>query len=340
MIKVTIAIPVYNVEPYIEKSLLSALQQDFTLPYEILLIDDKGSDNSMQKVHHIIQTYSIPDHIHISIIEHEKNRGLGEARNTAIENAKGQYLFFLDSDDWISADCISLLYKEAQLHNCDVVIGSVARVTNGKATYQPYAPYFIEHQSAGVYIYARHIADVHIEVWNKLYNISFLRANHLKCIHRIMEDSIFDFQVNVLATRIALIPNITLYYNIRENSILTSLHHKQGTDESAFVYSDIVARLQQFINQGYQDVFGIYDLYYQRLTASFASIALSRYTSAQKQQICNRIAGFNDFVPGIGKLYHLKHKILYAGCKLRQSIDWFNAILRAERCIFHIFKKV
>lgn len=89
---ITIAIPVYNVEKYIEKSLLSALNQDFAFPYEILIIDDCGSDKSMQIVNRILNEHERGRYARI--IRHSTNLGLGPARNTAIENASGKYLFF------------------------------------------------------------------------------------------------------------------------------------------------------------------------------------------------------------------------------------------------------
>ena len=98
---VSIGIPVYNVEPYIEKCLLSVLNQTYQ-NLEILIVDDLGTDKSMDVVAGLQQSHPFGNCI--KIIRHPENRGLGEARNTVIENAEGKYLYFVDSDDVIDAE--------------------------------------------------------------------------------------------------------------------------------------------------------------------------------------------------------------------------------------------
>ena len=96
MFDITIAIPVYNVEKYIKKSLLSALNQDFEGSFEILIIDDRGTDNSMQIVHDVVAEHHKGNLVRI--VNHEQNKGLGPARNTAIENANSKYIFFFPAN--------------------------------------------------------------------------------------------------------------------------------------------------------------------------------------------------------------------------------------------------
>ena len=100
--------PIYNVAPYVERALLSALNQTFE-SIEFLIVDDRGTDNSMEIVRKIVAEH--PRGKDVRIIEHPHNIGLGATRNTAIDNAQGEYLFFMDSDDEITPDCIEVLYK-------------------------------------------------------------------------------------------------------------------------------------------------------------------------------------------------------------------------------------
>ena len=123
---ITIAFPVYNVAAYVERSLCSALEQTFPLPYEVLVIDDKGSDGSMAIVNRLQQEH--PQGSRIRIIEHPQNKGLGEASNTAIDNARGKYLLFLDSDDRLAPDALQVLYTKAEEAQAQVVIGSYEEV--------------------------------------------------------------------------------------------------------------------------------------------------------------------------------------------------------------------
>ena len=94
--KISIIIPVYNVEKYIVQCINSTLHQDLSEnEYEILIIDDESPDQSVDLIKK--QFYNIPS---IKIIS-QKNKGLGGARNTGIKNASGEYLLFLDSDDFL-----------------------------------------------------------------------------------------------------------------------------------------------------------------------------------------------------------------------------------------------
>lgn len=100
--KVTLAMPVYNVEKYVERALLSALNQTFD-SIEFLIVDDKGTDRSMEIVSEIVSTH--PRGKDVRIIDHVVNQGTGATKNSAIREAKGEYLFFMDSDD-----CLSRVY--------------------------------------------------------------------------------------------------------------------------------------------------------------------------------------------------------------------------------------
>ena len=107
--RVSIIIPIYNVEPYIEDCLQSVANQTMTEGVECILVDDCGTDNSIQIAQGFVDTYQ--GNISFTILHHEHNRGLSAARNTGIKAAQGEYVYFLDSDDIISKDCICLLYS-------------------------------------------------------------------------------------------------------------------------------------------------------------------------------------------------------------------------------------
>ena len=98
----TIVIPVYNVEKYIEKCLLSCVHQDIPSDsYEIIVVNDGTKDNSLRIAESIATTHS-----NISIVS-QQNKGLSAARNTGLKLAKGNYIWFIDSDDWIEDNCLS-----------------------------------------------------------------------------------------------------------------------------------------------------------------------------------------------------------------------------------------
>ncbi|MEE0945897.1 MAG: glycosyltransferase [Acutalibacteraceae bacterium] len=112
---ISVIIPVYNVEKYLAKCVDSVITQTFS-NYEIILVDDGSTDNSGA----ICDSYA-EKHPFISVI-HQQNKGLGGARNTGISAAKGEFLFFLDSDDFISNDALDTCYNIAVKNNCDMVL--------------------------------------------------------------------------------------------------------------------------------------------------------------------------------------------------------------------------
>ncbi len=117
--KVTVVVPVYNVEAYIEKCIQSIMDQTHT-DFECLIIDDASPDDSINRIQPLIS-----DDGRFQVVHHKQNQGLGQARNTGIEQAKGEYICFIDSDDYVEPDYLQLMYSTAMKHQaamcvCDV----------------------------------------------------------------------------------------------------------------------------------------------------------------------------------------------------------------------------
>ena len=109
MPRVSIIIPVYNVEPYIEECLHSVYEQTTDTEIECLIVDDKGNDNSIHIAETFVATHNDKAKTKFKIIYRDTNGGLSAARNTGVKAAKGDYLYFLDSDDTIVPQCIDTL---------------------------------------------------------------------------------------------------------------------------------------------------------------------------------------------------------------------------------------
>lgn len=115
--KVSIIVPCYNVELYIEKCICSILENKYE-PKEIILIDDGSIDNTFTILKRFVR-YS-----GVKVIS-QKNSGVSACRNRGLEEADGKYIFFLDSDDWISPDCIEKLVEEAEQSQADFILGGI-----------------------------------------------------------------------------------------------------------------------------------------------------------------------------------------------------------------------
>lgn len=122
MKRVSIIIPIYNVEPYIDECLSSVAAQTAAELIECILVDDCGKDHSVDIASQFIEQYHGP--VTFSLLHHAENAGLSAARNTGIRAAKGEFLYFLDSDDTITPECIATLLALADKHQADLVIGT------------------------------------------------------------------------------------------------------------------------------------------------------------------------------------------------------------------------
>ena len=222
---ISIGMPVYNVEKYIRRSILSALNQSINRNIEILVIDDCGTDHSMDIVKKCMISH--PKGKSIRIIKQPHNMGCWAARNKILEEASGEYIFLMDSDDYISEDCIALLYSEAVKHQAEIIYGSVLPV-NAKGEHinigQSFLnqPYMVIHEKDGLSRFAN--ARLHPTfrdyIWNALIKSDFIKNHNFKFKQAMFcDDMIFSADMTPLVTDAVLIPNVTYYYVIRENSL-------------------------------------------------------------------------------------------------------------------------
>ena len=114
--KVSVIIPVYNVESYVEECIRSVQEQTLS-DIEIICIDDRGSDNSIQ----IIEKLAEKDK-RISIFSNDRNEGLAKSRNEGLSKARGEYIYFLDSDDMIEPDTLEKMYLISKEDELDAVV--------------------------------------------------------------------------------------------------------------------------------------------------------------------------------------------------------------------------
>ena len=135
MIDLSIVIPVYNVEKYIQRCIDSVIQQENKdVKIECIIIDDLGPDKSMEIVREILKRYQ--GKIDFYILTHNENRGVAAGRNTGIRNAKGNYIMFIDSDDYLMPGSVKTLMNNTRQHQkADIVIGNFLSVRGNKPAY-------------------------------------------------------------------------------------------------------------------------------------------------------------------------------------------------------------
>lgn len=248
MYKVSLAIPIYNVSLFVERALLSVLNQTYD-NIEYLIVDDKGQDDSMDIVHRIIKDH--PRGKDVRIIEHPYNIGLGATRNTTIDNAQGEYLFFMDSDDEIIPTCIEILVHKMQEHPVDFIAASHMKKDLSGKTYPTYtySPILIQGDDLPVaqYRYAQN-NDIYVMSWNKLYNLNFLKSHNIQCIpHQLVEDCWFTYQVIISAKSCQLISDQTLYYTINPESTTSKIKTQGYSMKLSISYAEIEKTKRAYI---------------------------------------------------------------------------------------------
>ena len=215
---VTIGIPVYNVETYIAKSLESALSQSYA-SVEFLIVDDGCCDQSLEVIRHFQANHSRGTDIRI--LSNSQNRGVSASRNRIIDEAQGEYLFFMDADDIIKDDTIAFLMQQIKKYNAEIAFGSYEKteVSGAKIIYQYPDLQLLEKDQLASFAY-RKFGGIQASSCNYLVKLSVLRENRLRFIDTdYWEDLVFTFELVTYIHRAVLSRQITYYYLCRENSL-------------------------------------------------------------------------------------------------------------------------
>lgn len=223
MEKITIIVPVYNVEAYLKKSIESAINQTYK-NIEIILIDDESKDSSGK----ICDEYEKKDS-RIKVI-HQENRGLSGARNTGLRHAKGKYIMFLDSDDTFEKDACENLINAIEETNADFVIGNYINMDEDGTIWNN--PIFDKNKypkyKLSITDYEKSFYLMNSGVWNKIFRKSFLDELGIYFEDRLpAEDAIFTTYCFIKSKNVYYIPSIVYNYRLRySNSISTNCSRK------------------------------------------------------------------------------------------------------------------
>lgn len=248
MKKISVIIPVYNVEKYLGNCIESVLAQDFS-DYEVILVDDGSTDKSG-----IICDEFAAKHSEIRVI-HQKNKGQGGARNTGIENAEGEYLLFVDSDDSIKGNMFSFLYDTAVQNNSDIVFFGMDCVDEDNNIISTRKPINngIKNLVTEEKMY-HFITDTY--PWDKLYKADLLTASNVRYPERVWyEDFCFLMKIAPCTDKVTLTDKVFYNYLQRDNSTM----HVKNTDRNSDMLT-VVSDILSFYREN-----KIFDKYYNEL---------------------------------------------------------------------------
>jgi len=223
--KISVIIPVYNTAPYLAQCLESVIFQTYE-NLEIIIIDDGSLDNSAE----ICEKYAAGDK-RIKIIR-QKNAGLSVVRNNGLAVATGEYVHFMDSDDFLDLDYYEKMSAAALHADADMVASGIKRINS------PHADIIVKANILLVSLQEK-IRFLELPwycyVWRYLFRLSFLEKNGLKFIPgMVFEDQPFIIDAMKQANRIALVPGIQYYYLNRDGSLLSSKKDEKKIADAQF----------------------------------------------------------------------------------------------------------
>lgn len=250
---VSVLVPIYNAGPYIERCARSLFEQSYN-NLEFVFCNDFTPDGSLQILEEVISDY--PQHTgKVRIICHERNRGLSAARNTLVKNSKGDFIFHVDSDDWVEKNAIELLLAKQRETDADIVTGrAYAHYDNDK---------MVEYYDGGWDLDRNALIENILmgkcgaSVWRRLIRRDLYTDHNIKCLEGV--DSREDFQVIIpliyFSREVAGINNFIYHYNRKnQHSITYNLKKSLTYQMQSLISSQVVLNFITGKNEYYMRI--------------------------------------------------------------------------------------
>ena len=227
--KISIIVPVYKVEPYLRRCLDSILSQTFT-DWECILVDDGSPDASGD----LCDAYAGRDR-RFQVI-HQENGGVSLARNAAMDLARGEWISFVDGDDWLEKDACELMHGKALESDCDVLICGHS-LSDGKKDFASFTP-------------KKGVLEVpeEVEPWQgpcaKLFKSTLVNGLRFPAGIQLAEDMFFTYQVYFLAAKVMGCDAVVYHYFQNPESAIHSITEKSIRDEM-----EVISRLEHFFSE-------------------------------------------------------------------------------------------
>ncbi|WBB46904.1 glycosyltransferase family 2 protein [Verrucosispora sp. WMMA2044] len=245
----SIVLPVYRVQAYLRECLDSILQQSFG-DVEIIAVDDCSPDHCGA----ILDEYAARDP-RVRVVHLSENVGLGQARNVGMRHVTGEYVWFVDSDDWIAPGALAAVADQLRSADPDVLVVDYAKVWwNNQSRRSKLSQLVRAEKLPKVFTLAEHPSMIKLfhVAWNKIFRRDFLEQNEITFPTGLYEDVPVGYSVLILADRITVLERVCIYYRQRRQGAITSTpgyRHFEVFDQYDRLFSrldDIGERATQF----------------------------------------------------------------------------------------------
>ncbi len=291
---ISVIIPVYNAQKYLKKCLDSVLSQTYT-NYEVILVNDGSTDSSGSICDEYVSKYDS-----FTVI-HKTNGGASTARNEGIRRATGEYIFFLDSDDWIEECALEKLIKTANIEGADLVFCEATAIDDEKNIelegnygykkfYKTGNPYQIMEEMMNN-------KEFHVAIWMLLVKRKIFTDNNLFFKEGIIyEDMIISYQFFCLANRASHVREKLYFRRYRDNSVMTSKKTEKNLISAITVYKEVAQfkeTLPEKYNSGRHIIRCAYNVFniYRAMPSNIKKQYVNEYKNVKKDVLTKNAYG-------------------------------------------------
>jgi glycosyltransferase involved in cell wall biosynthesis len=312
--QISVIVPVYNVQDYLEECIESILRQDFH-DFELILVDDGSTDNSGK----ICDTYL--DRTNVNVI-HKENGGLSDARNAGISAAKGKYITFIDSDDIVWNKYLSVLHNAALAYDADIVqaellTGDIRKlgtqkydekvILSGEEAFRNYLTYKTLTVSACAKLFRKELFD-----------------DVLFPVGKINEDNFTIYKYYYLSKKVVCIPEYVYYYRVHSGTIM----HGKFTEKN-FEVINVPIEIKEFLGERADEFTEELEYYQFRLAVWLYNIFLihteKNEFEQEKKEVRNKIVKTSISNKYINKKYRIYLLLLRVAPSLyRRLVLWYR----------------
>lgn len=210
---ISVIIPIYNVEKFVERCILSIINQTYTKEVECIIVNDCTPDSSMKIVERLVADYK--GQIRFKLLNHERNKGIAAVRNTGLNAASGDYIIYIDSDDYCEQDMLEKMYTKAVEEDADVIVADFWDTYPDKEIYVAQQMPSINESYAKLLLQGKIV----VAVWNKMVRRRLLIENDLSFIEGIDmgEDVLLTHRLFSLIPKVVHVPEAFVHY-VKYNS--------------------------------------------------------------------------------------------------------------------------
>ena len=308
MTSISVIVPIYNSEAYLDKCISSLINQT-KKDIEIILVNDGSTDKSEE----IIKSYKDK---RIKYYKN-KNKGIGYSRNFGIDKSNSKYIMFLDSDDYLDINACEKLFNKIEKDSSDVVISDFTIVHNGNEKVEVIK----EFKKTNLNKNSDILLDINLSPWNKIYSSKLIKDNNIRFPEDIKyEDVLFVLACLDKANNISKLNKALNYYVVRDNS------ETKTYDKKVFDIIKVVKRFRLYFNNRYKETI-------DKLTIKI----LTNYTIQQRYQ-----ASIKDGYKFIDEVFNLFEKEIpdYKNNKYYENRPFLKRTIEKSKLLTKIYIKL